>query len=307
MDDAERHPMPPYVHAPLAGPPGTPVDAMTALSGRVDAHEARSQHRYEHLLECFHSIKGKKMPEVMDKNVDNVRIDMGRGFDGGCGWGGGNPGFAAAIGGALGAALFRRLGFGEGGEGGAVNEITTNMVLSKLGNIEGQIGIAAAQVQNGMLEQTLSLNGTLAGVKDAVTNTGFVNLTATNNVAQAVQSVGCSIKEAVNSDGEKTRSLLYSQFQTQQSEKINALAAEVIELRNEGRTRQQSHDLNLNITQLQNQVQSQAQAQQQVLFERIASGLATLTNQSIRQGEVVFNSGTMRGSGNQSAATTAVG
>ncbi|RXV64568.1 hypothetical protein D1006_40500 [Burkholderia stabilis] len=210
------------------------------------------------------------------------------------------------MGAAIGAALFRRLGFGEG-DGAAVNQITDDMLLSKLGNIEAQIGISTGQVQNGLLQQTLALNGALSGVKDAVTNTGFVNLQATNGVAQAVQSVGCSIKEAVHGDGEATRALISAQFQTLQSEKINALAAEVIELRNEGRMQKQTHDINLNVTNLQNQISNQTQTNTQVTLDRLATGLAALTSQVSRQSEVVFNSGTMAASGNQRSSQTNVG
>lgn len=103
--------------------------------------------------------------------------------------------------------------------------------------------------------------------------------------------MGCSIKEAVRGDGEATRALISAQFQAQQSEKINALAAEVIELRNEGRMQKQTHDINLNVTNLQNQISNQAQANTQVTLDRLATGLAALTSQVSRQSEVIFNSG----------------
>lgn len=308
----ERGAMPPYVHAPAAATPGHPVDATTALVGRIDAHEERSQHRFEVLRECFESLKEKNMSEDLGRNVDNVRVNVGRGgFDSGYGWGcspgGYGGGLAAAVGAAIGAALFRRFGFGDGDGGAAVNQLTDDMLLSKLGNIEGQIGISTGQIQNGLLQQTLALNGSLSGVKDAVTNSGFMNLQATNGVAQAVQSVGCSIKEAVRGDGEATRALISAQFQAQQSEKINALAAEVIELRNEGRMQKQTHDINLNVTNLQNQISNQAQANTQVTLDRLATGLAALTSQVSRQSEVIFNSGTMAASGNQRLSQTNVG
>jgi len=96
---------------------------------------------------------------------------------------------------------------------------------------------------------------------------------------------------------------------------INAQAAEIIELRNEHRRSCDNAELRLQITntntavaaQQQGQIQAQAQQQSQdVAGLRYALNALIGDIQAVRQGQVIFNSGTMAASGTQAAANTKV-
>lgn len=95
------------------------------------------------------------------------------------------------------ALLGRGRGGGLFGGGDAINQITLNQVLSKLGTLEGQVPLVGSQVENSILEQTNALTNILnqnniaqlvaqSNTKDAVTNTGAVLLNAGNQNTQAI-------------------------------------------------------------------------------------------------------------------------
>lgn len=182
------------------------------------------------------------------------------------------------------------------GGGGAIFAATT---LSKLGSIEAAIPLAAATMTNVLLEQTNELNqvanannlaqlAASASVKDTVQNTASIALVnASNNTASIIAAVnGLSSKIDQN--------------------RISELETQLAESRHIGRSR----DVEVNVTQTVNQAQAQAQAQAQTqqqfsqlfnMFNHLAGDI-----QAVKQGQVIFNSGTMAASGTQAAATTKV-
>jgi hypothetical protein len=208
-----------------------------------------------------------------DGSFPLAALAMGGGGMGGIGGNG-------MVGGLLLGALLRngRGGFlgGEGGDGcGPAIALT-----SKLGDIQGEICEAAGNVN-----QTL---GALAlGIQQAfaVTNTAIAT------VSREVCEVGCSIKEAVFTDGERTRALITANFNTERSEKINELNARVIELQHAHRSAGHAREVEVNVTQQVNQQQAQVQMQRQ--FDDIRSCLSHFANdlQVIRATNQAINIG----------------
>lgn len=206
---------------------------------------------------------------------------------------------AGLVGGVLGGLLFNRRGFGDHDHGGGtdggsgetriIDNAANLAILAKLGNLEAAIPANAMAVQaavaaseanlvNTTLQQTISLkqdntqlaigiqNG-FSNTKDAI-QTGFtVTGAALCGINQNVSSQGCQTREAIATDGDRTRALLVARFQLEDATRIQSQAAEIIELRNEHRRSADSAELRLSInntnTAVAAQAQGQAQAQQQ--------------------------------------------
>ncbi len=245
----------------------------------------------------------------------------------------GSDGFGGGIGGLLVGAL---LGRGIlGGDRGVVGEacvtpallasslasVTDNtnnsVILNKLGSIEAAIPYNEAQVQLA-LGQTQSFLATQANVnataqakavsdatatviaaesavKDSVMNTAAANLTAILNSK-------FELANTVRDDGDKTRALIVAQNDATLNRELAVAQSALIEERGSRRVR----DVEVNVSQTVNQAQAQAQTQAQLqgMFSRINDVCNDL--QTIKQGQVIFNSGVMAASGTQAAANTKV-
>lgn len=213
----------------------------------------------------------------------------------GDGFSGGFGGFGAGlVGGVLGGLLFggRRGGLFGGGEdcggGGVTSTIGTEIILNKLGSIEGAIPLAALQTENAILTQTNALNSTLgslalgtqlgfSNVKDSVQANSALNLAASSGVKDAVQTGTAIILQAICSSTKEITNQAQA-FQTaNDSRLINAQAAEIIELRNDRDNRGRHASLELQITNTNTAVAAQAQAQQQFQVQRQGDELSHLT------------------------------
>lgn len=257
----------------------------------------------------------------------------------GFGMGGGLGG--AALGFIAGALVNNRNGgglFGGGGNDGGSGQATSDFIaLQTLGNIQRDIATSANETQavvnaagannvQTTLAQTIALERDLsqlalgtqqafANTKDSIQTQNTLLAQALCGVNQNVSSQGCQTREAISNDGDKTRAMLFARFQLEDSTRINELNARVIELQSEGRRSHDTADLRLQITNTNTavaaQAQGQAQQQQQQQAQDIA-GLRFALNaiigdiQAVRQGQVIFNSGTMAASGTQAAANTRV-
>lgn len=203
--------------------------------------------------------------------------------------------------------------FGGGGDcnggGDAVNQITLNQVLAKLGTLEGQVPLVGSQVQNSILEQTNALTNILnqnnvaqlvahANTKDAVTNTGAVLLNAqsqnTQAILQAVAAVGTKID--TNTIADLQRQLGVAQSRETEERHHRHIEATKVEV---------TQSVNQNQAQLQAQLQQQQQQQSIIELHSLVRDLVG-DIQAVKQGQVIFNSGLMAGSGTQSAANTKV-
>lgn len=195
------------------------------------------------------------------------------------------------------------------GGGDAVNQITLNQVLAKLGTIEGQVPLVGSQVQNSILEQTNALQSVLnqnniaqlvahGNTKDAVTNTGAVLLNAqsqnTQAILQAVAAVGTKID--TNTIADLQRQLGVAQARETEERNHRHIEATKVEV---------TQSVNQNQAQLQAQLQQQQQQQSIIELHSLVRDLVG-DIQAVKQGQVIFNSGLMAGSGTQAAANTKV-
>jgi hypothetical protein len=154
-----------------------------------------------------------------------------------------------------------------------VNQLTLNQLQATLGSIQAAIPLAQANLETSIQQQTTQAAVGLANVKDAVQN-------GTTILLQAVNGIGNKIDAST----------------------IATLQAEVAEARAEARGRGTEVTVTQNVTQAQQQNQLQVQLQNVLgLVQSLAGDL-----QAVKQGQVIFNSGLMAGSGTQSAANTRV-
>jgi len=310
-------------------------DGEVSLQGHHDA----VMHKLKHIAE--HMTMGSK-DEVKVENIFKGSHPDGSGGGGNwaailpalmaerrSGWGGdGFGGFGSGlVGGVLGGLLFNRRGgvFGDGDGGNGVNNIDNNINFAQLLAGQGDIKLAVAQ-GNGDLKlavaestnQTTTNLGQLAlgiqqgfgNLKDSVVNGNAVLLQAINNTNQNVMEQGCQTRAAITAAADTIMAQAQAFQTSNQQEKINALNAEVIELRNRSERAAETADLRLQITNnntaVAAQAQGQQQAQQQQLFSTIAgilpliqglvvdSQIARATNSNI----VVGSTGTTTGAQN---------
>lgn len=235
-------------------------------------------------------------------NRNDSRSNVGYGgdcFGGGLGGGLG----AGLLGGVLGGLIFnRRDGFG-GGDCGTAG-LSSGQIIADGAILNGVNGLTAAvpttalqtqaAIQSGISSLALGTQQGLANVKDAVQNLSSAQLVAIAGVKDSVQNsaallasaicgvntniltTGCQIERTIVNDGDRTRALLTSRFQLEDQTKIQNLANEVIELRNEGRNRQHHDELRLQITNTNTAVAAQAQGQQQQQFQGLVGVVNSL-------------------------------
>jgi len=152
---------------------------------------------------------------------------------------------------------------------------------------------------NVVLEQTNDLNQIAnqnnisqlqasAAVKDTVQNSLLASLSAgaaqTQSILQAVGALGSKIDQNL----------------------IQDLERQLADVRFSGRSKEVEVNVTQSVTQAQAQIQAQAQQQQQ--FSALISAFSHLAGdiQAVKQGQTIFNSGTMAASGTQAAANTKV-
>ena len=215
---------------------------------------------------------------------------------------------------------------------GVTDTLQSTTILQTLGDIKAAVPLAEGQVQlalagaqadiNGNINSSLqiavsgqaainkniseSIATALAGqsaIKESIAAYGVANLTATKDAQYALAT-------AINADGEKTRALITSNEMANLQRQLTVSESRALEDRLHARTR----EVEVNVTNTNTntaqaiQAQNQAQAQSQAIIQ-LAAELRNLSGdiQAVRQSQVTFNSGTMTGSGTQSAANTKVG
>jgi hypothetical protein len=172
-------------------------------------------------------------------------------------------------------------------------------ILGKLGDIEGAVPLAAANIQNAMLAQT-------AGLTDSINQAGLANLAATAGVKDTVNATATAALINANNNTNSILGAICQLSSKIDQNTITDLQTQLLRAESHGRSR----ETEVNITQSVNQVQAQAQAQaqQQAQFSALFSCINSLVGdiQAVKQGQVIFNSGTMAASGTQAAANTKV-
>lgn len=180
---------------------------------------------------------------------------------------------------------------------GAQSEITSQISTSLLATLAGQ-----NLINKNVSDAIASSLASQTSIKESVAAYGVANLNATKDAQFAIATI-------VKDDGEKTRALITSNTISELQRQLTVAQTAALEDRLTNRAR----ETEINITntntataqQLQTQAQSQAQSQAIIQLSGLISNLAG-DIQSVRQGQVVFNSGTMAGSATQAAANTKV-
>lgn len=280
----------------------------------------------------------EKKPKRKKKKVDKMAVletptMLATGGSGdGMGLGGGIGG--GLLGGILAGALFgggigNRRDAGEGcvtpsnltaGLTGVTDAIQNTTVMQSLGDIKASVPLAEAQVQLALAgAQGAIVNQVNMGTMATVNGQALINKNISDAIATSLASQ-TSIKESVaaygvaNLNATKEAQIAISNLIT--SNTISELQRQLTVAQTaalEDRLTNRARETEINITNTntataqQMQAQSQLQAQSQAIIQ-LSGLIANLTGdiQSIRQGQVVFNSGTMAGSATQAAANTKV-
>jgi len=281
----------------------------------LDAHEIRSEGRYEHLK---HLITHKADNTMSEKDhVTNIFKSDGHSGEGGLasalplllaggarrnddGFGGAGGLVAGGLGGlVLGSLLNGRNGGLLGGGGGdcgngAETRLQTNAdtlaILNAVNNSVTATNAGTAKISSDIQTQTFQIAQGLTNLNDSIS---LVN--------QNVSSQGCQTREWVSSDGEKTRALLVSRFQLEDATKIAEQNARIVALETRSHADHLHATNTLSITntntavaaQAQRQDQDQRQSQFQALVGELnrlnceiahTKQIATATNQNIIAG-----------------------
>lgn len=250
------------------------------------------------------------------------------------------------LGGILGGALLGNRGlFGGNGTGegcvtpanltagltGVTDAIQNTTVMQALGDIKAAVPLAEAQVQLALAGSTGEIrthlgqveNGIVAGqaitnkaISDAIAASlasqnsinmnvlqmGQANLVATKDSQFATQvAIGNSTKEILAALNDQNTANLQRQLAVAEST--------LAEQRSLGRIRETEINITNTNTATAQQLQMQAQQQQQLqAIVQLNALVGNLANdiQVVRQGQTIFNSGTMAASGTQAAANTKV-
>ena len=201
----------------------------------------------------------------------------------------------------------------------AEGQVQLAMAISQA-DINANVGARADSILNTINTQSITNANYIAGVNANVSQTGAMNLAATkdasamnlaatNAAALASERQAYALSQAITTDGDRTRSLIQSIDKTNDSRMITNLANEISDLKNsrnlDAATGNITISNNNNATAIAQQQQAQ---QQQQLQYQILSQLGVLAGdlQTVKQGQVIFNSGAMTGSATQAAANTKV-
>jgi hypothetical protein len=279
--------------------------------GITDMDNSNQEDQYD----PYNSLSGAN--DMDGLNSDRVNINLGGG-EGGGGGGMGAAALVAALGGrnqggdnaALVAALNNRGGgYGDGfgfGGGGALWPLLllggglgfggrrdrdccddndgALAILGKLGSIEGAVPLAAANIQNAILESTSTITG-------QVNQVGLAQLAATSGVRDSVQNGTAALLQAGSANTQSILTAicgLSSKLDHNQIADLQRQLAVAQLASTEDRLRHHSDGVEVRVSQNVTQVQAQAQQQQQFagLFDRLERRLHSI---EIEQNQIAKN------------------
>lgn len=176
-------------------------------------------------------------------------------------------------------------------------------LMAAIGGVDKSVAVAAAAMEAsqavqsaGIVSQLNNVAGSLAGridgLKDVVNASAMMLTNRISDVDRSVMESRYEVSKDITADGDKTRSLITSNYQDTLNRQLSEANAALIELRSEDRANRRAFDNSLNVTQTVNQAQAQTQTQGQ--FDRLYHMLADAT-QSIRATNqaINFGSGTL--------------
>jgi len=182
---------------------------------------------------------------------------------------------------------------------GAQSDITNLINAANVANLQGQFAI-----NKNVSDTTAQIIATEVATADKIDTLQAANALGFANLASSGLQNSWAITQAINNDGDRTRSLIQSINQANLDRIITTQANEIIELRGDQKLTAATNGVAVNVTQNVNQQQMQLQAQQQ--YQTLANALATLVAQNQHISNGIVNLGTMTGSGNPTSANTRV-
>jgi len=233
-----------------------------------------------------------------------------------------------------------RVGVGEGcvtpsnltaGLTGVTDAIQNTTVMQALGDIKASVPLAEAQVQLALAGSTGEIrthlgqveNGLVAGqalTNKAVSDAIAASLASQNNINMNVLQMGqanlVATKDsqyatavAISSSTKEILAALNEQNTANLQRQLAVAESALAEQRSHGRIRETEINISNTNTATAQQIQTQTQQQQQLqAIIQLNALVGNLANdiQVVRQGQTIFNSGTMAASGTQAAANTRV-
>lgn len=191
---------------------------------------------------------------------------------------------------------------------GAQMDINSNMSANTASTIAA-VGSGNASVMNNLNMQTLMNTKGFSDSVAASVAAGNQSVLATKDAALASERQAYAITTAITTDGDRTRALIQSIDKTNDSRLITSLANEISDLKNSRNLDTATGNITISNNNNATAIAQQQQAQQQQQLQyQILSQLGILAGdlQTVKQGQVIFNSGAMTGSGTQAAANTKV-
>jgi hypothetical protein len=191
-------------------------------------------------------------------------------------------------------------GWNGGREDWRTEQNQANMsLMQSIGQVDKSVAVSTASMEAsqaaqsaGIVSQLNNVAGSLAartdGVKDTINSLGMHLAEKISNVDKAVMENRYELSKDITADGEKTRTLVISQYEATLNRLLAEANAEIVELRSDSRSTRRAHDNEINVTQTVNQMQQQQQqtAQFNHLFGLLNDAVQNIraTNQAINIG-----------------------
>jgi hypothetical protein len=194
---------------------------------------------------------------------------------------------------------------GAGVVGGAVlrnppEQNQANMdLMASIGQVDKAVAVSTAAMEASQAMQSAnivnqfnSVTGSLASridsTKETVNAMAMVLAQQLNGVDKSILENRYLVSQNITADGDRTRSLITSQYEQTLNRQLSDANAAIIELRADERSARRAHDNEINVTQTVNQAQAQTQQQQQWngLYNLISDAAQSIraTNQAINIG-----------------------
>ena len=201
--------------------------------------------------------------------------------------------------------LFGNNGDGAGVVGGAVlrnppEQNQANMdLMQSIGQVDKAVAVGTAAMEASQAQQsanivsqlnnvTSSLATRIDGTKETVNAMAMVLAQQLNGVDKNILENRYLISQNITADGDRTRSLITSQYEQTLNRQLSDANAAIIELRADNLAARRSHENEVNVTTTVNQAQQQSQQQQQWgnLYNMLSDAVQSIraTNQAINIG-----------------------
>lgn len=194
---------------------------------------------------------------------------------------------------------------GSGAIGGAVlrnppEQNQANMdLMAGIGAVDKAVAVSTAAMEAsqamqsaGIVAQLNNVTGSLAtrvdSTKETVNAMAMVLAQQLSGVDKAIMENRYAISQNITTDGDRTRSLITSQYEATLNRQLSDANAAIIELRADERSTRRARDNEINVTQTVNQAQAQQQQQSQFsnLYGMLSDAVQSIraTNQAINIG-----------------------